>query len=226
MPSLPAHTVPDLLAALTASDLNRPRLTWYGPDGERVELSARTLANWVAKSANLLVEELDVEPGQVIELRLPVHWKSLVLALAASAVGATATGPIVGGNAPASADLVASADPVASADLVASAEAEPAAHLVVALPALARRVEGELPPGAIDFAATVTGQDDVFVPQAAGPIPTDDGGGRVLVHDSDPAPLAAALAAWQGDGSVVLALASTPAPYLAAEQLTVPLPGD
>ncbi len=49
-------TVPAVLAAATASDPGRPRLTWYGADGERVELSARVLENWVAKTANLLVE--------------------------------------------------------------------------------------------------------------------------------------------------------------------------
>ena len=45
------------------ADPGRPRLTWYGPDGERVELSAKVLDNWVAKTANLLVDELDAGPG-------------------------------------------------------------------------------------------------------------------------------------------------------------------
>ncbi|MDQ6715007.1 MAG: TIGR03089 family protein, partial [Actinomycetota bacterium] len=40
-------------------DATRPRLTFYddadGPTrGERIELSAKVLANWVAKGANLL----------------------------------------------------------------------------------------------------------------------------------------------------------------------------
>ena len=33
-----------------------PALTWYGPDGERVELSQRVLANWVTKAMNLLTD--------------------------------------------------------------------------------------------------------------------------------------------------------------------------
>ena len=90
-PNAPA-TVPALLAAATASDPGRPRLTWYGADGERVELSARVLANWVAKTANLLLEELlDPTPWDappLVVLDLPVHWRSVVWGLAASAVGA------------------------------------------------------------------------------------------------------------------------------------------
>ena len=71
-----ATTVPALLRALVASDPGRPRITWYddaaGPTrGERIELSARVLANWVAKAANLLVDELDVEAGDrvLVDLR-------------------------------------------------------------------------------------------------------------------------------------------------------------
>ena len=52
-----------LLAHLLTSDPARPRVTYYddteGPTrGERVELSARVLANWVAKASSLLVEAL------------------------------------------------------------------------------------------------------------------------------------------------------------------------
>ena len=50
--------VPALLQQLLA-DPGRPRLTWYGPDAERVELSGKVLLNWVAKTANLLTDELD-----------------------------------------------------------------------------------------------------------------------------------------------------------------------
>ena len=37
--------------------------------GERTELSATTLANWVAKTANLLQEEFDVGPGSTVARR-------------------------------------------------------------------------------------------------------------------------------------------------------------
>src|SRR3954447_9490736 len=83
-------SVPELLRAMVASDPGRPRLTWYGPDGERIELSARTLENWVAKSANLLMEEFDAGPGTRIAVRLPPHWRTATWLLAAWTVGACA----------------------------------------------------------------------------------------------------------------------------------------
>ena len=51
-------TVGARLAAFVAVDPTRPLLTWYDDgNGERVELSGATLANWVAKTANLLVNK-------------------------------------------------------------------------------------------------------------------------------------------------------------------------
>jgi uncharacterized protein (TIGR03089 family) len=52
----------------------------------RVELSGATTANWVAKSANLLVDGLG-SPGRV-GLLLPLHWQTVVLLLAGVATGA------------------------------------------------------------------------------------------------------------------------------------------
>ena len=83
----------DLLRRLVASDPGRPRVTVYDDTdsptrGERVELSARVLANWVAKAANLLQEDLDVTPGSVVRLDLPPHWRTLYWALAVWSVGA------------------------------------------------------------------------------------------------------------------------------------------
>lgn len=67
-------------------DPAQPLLTLYdGP--ARVELSGATTANWVAKSANLLVDGLG-SPARV-GLLLPLHWQSLSLLLAGVATGAT-----------------------------------------------------------------------------------------------------------------------------------------
>lgn len=67
-------------------DPAQPLLTMYdGP--ARVELSGATTANWVAKSANLLVDGLG-GPGRV-GLLLPLHWQAVSLLLAAVAAGAT-----------------------------------------------------------------------------------------------------------------------------------------
>ncbi len=62
-----------------------PLLTWYRPEtGARTELSVRTVANWVDKTANLLAT-LGVE-GRVagpVSRSHPGHWMSLVWPLAA-----------------------------------------------------------------------------------------------------------------------------------------------
>jgi len=67
-------------------DPAQPLLTLYdGP--ARVELSGATTANWVAKSANLLVDGLG-SPATV-GLLLPLHWQGVALLLAGVATGAT-----------------------------------------------------------------------------------------------------------------------------------------
>jgi uncharacterized protein (TIGR03089 family) len=56
-------------------------------DGDaRVELSGATTANWVAKSANLLVDGLGTPA--TVGLLLPLHWQTVALLLAGVATGA------------------------------------------------------------------------------------------------------------------------------------------
>ncbi|MEO8749738.1 MAG: TIGR03089 family protein, partial [Allobranchiibius sp.] len=84
-------TPADVLAGLLKSDPTSPRITCYDDaTGERIELSGKVLANWVAKAANLLQDELDAAPGTVVSLRLPPdHWRTYYWAFAAWCVGAT-----------------------------------------------------------------------------------------------------------------------------------------
>lgn len=70
------------------SSQQTPALIWYSAAGERIELSGRVLMNWVDKSANLLVEECELEPGEGFDLQAPLHWRTIVLGLAALRVGA------------------------------------------------------------------------------------------------------------------------------------------
>lgn len=56
--------------------------------GERTELSYATLHNWVAKAANLLLDDLDAGLGTEVSLATPVHWLVPVVCLAAWATGA------------------------------------------------------------------------------------------------------------------------------------------
>ncbi len=85
-----APTVPsDLLAGVLRRDPAAPLVTHYDDaTGERVELSGTTLANWVAKTANLLQDEFDVGPGSTVAVTLPVHWQTAAVLLAVGSCGA------------------------------------------------------------------------------------------------------------------------------------------
>jgi uncharacterized protein (TIGR03089 family) len=89
---LPEPATPaDLLAAALRRDPAAPLLTHYDDaTDERIELSGTTLANWVAKTANLLQDEFDIGPGSVVAVALPVHWQTAAVLLAVWSVGATA----------------------------------------------------------------------------------------------------------------------------------------
>jgi uncharacterized protein (TIGR03089 family) len=84
------RTPADLLADRLRGNAAAPLVTFYDDaTGERVELSGATLANWVAKTANLLQEEFDVGPGSTVALALPVHWQTAAVLLAVWSCGAT-----------------------------------------------------------------------------------------------------------------------------------------
>ncbi len=82
-------TPADLLAATLRRAPAAPLLTSYDDlGGGRVELSAATLANWVAKTANLLQDEFDVGTGSLVAVALPVHWQTAAVLLATWSCGA------------------------------------------------------------------------------------------------------------------------------------------
>jgi uncharacterized protein (TIGR03089 family) len=79
-----------LLATARHRDPARPLVTFYDDaTGERIELSATTLDNWVAKTANLLQDEFDVGPGSTVAVALPVHWQTAAVLLGIWSCGAT-----------------------------------------------------------------------------------------------------------------------------------------
>jgi uncharacterized protein (TIGR03089 family) len=85
--------VSGLLRRRIRADGASPLITYYGVGaGERVELSALTLGNWVAKASNLLAWELSVAPGDPVAMPLaqsdPGHWITAVWQLAIWQVGA------------------------------------------------------------------------------------------------------------------------------------------
>ena len=75
------------MTALRSGQSTSPRLTWYGPDSERVELSGRVLDNWVAKTVQPAPGRTRRRAGTRLRLDLPAHWKSVILALAAWQLG-------------------------------------------------------------------------------------------------------------------------------------------
>lgn len=81
-------TFPELLDRELRREPGRPLVTFYDlTTGERTELSVTTYANWVAKAASLLADELDLERGDVLLLDLPAHWLGPVFLGAAWTVG-------------------------------------------------------------------------------------------------------------------------------------------
>jgi uncharacterized protein (TIGR03089 family) len=77
-----------LFAAAVAVDPARPLLTYYDDaTGERTELSGVTLDNWVAKTANLLVDGCGLGPGDRAAVLLPAHWQTAAVLLGAWAAG-------------------------------------------------------------------------------------------------------------------------------------------
>jgi uncharacterized protein (TIGR03089 family) len=76
------------LAARVRADGASPMVTFYDDaTGERVELSGITMDNWVAKTANLLVDTLGLAPGDRVAIDLPAHWLTVVILLAAWSAG-------------------------------------------------------------------------------------------------------------------------------------------
>jgi uncharacterized protein (TIGR03089 family) len=158
---VPAPGPAALLAAALAREPASPLVTFYDDvSGERTELSATTLANWVAKTANLLQEEFDVGPGSTVALALPVHWQT-----AAVLLGVWSCGAAVLDTAGEDDDRFASADVVlAAADRLPPLEEQELPELMgLSLHPLGLGMAGYVGP-ARDFALEVRAHGDVFSP--------------------------------------------------------------
>ena len=165
---MPASTFPAALAAQLRSDPSRPFATFYDDaTGERVELSVTTYANWVAKTAGLMQDELDLERGGLALVDLPTHWLGAVWLGAAWSVGLRVT------DDRSRLDEVDLA--VCGPDAVDAYAGAAATVPVVALslrPMAARFAEA-LPTGVVDYSAMVLVQPDAFT--ALDPPAPDDG---------------------------------------------------
>ncbi|WP_313815116.1 TIGR03089 family protein [Citricoccus sp.] len=134
----------------------RPAVVDHSAGGDRIELSGRVLANWAAKTANLL----DVEghgPGSTILVDLPLGWKSLALLLGAARAGVQVRFATASSSAPAESgpvDLVVSGTPGAWSEHPADLWAVSPGTLQTSA------ADAELPSHALDYAAEVQMQAD------------------------------------------------------------------
>lgn len=148
-------TFPALLADHVRRGGSRPLVSFYDDaSGERVELSVVTYANWVAKTAGLIQDELGLERGEVVLVDLPTHWLGPVWLGAAWTVGlAVATDR----SAVAEPDLV-----VCGPDGLQRHDAADVPVVALSLLPMGARFREPLPPGYVDFGLVVWGQPDAF----------------------------------------------------------------
>jgi uncharacterized protein (TIGR03089 family) len=155
----PVSTFPAVLGALLRSEPARPLVTFYDDaTGERVELSVTTYANWVAKTAALVQDELDVERGALVLVDLPTHWLGAVWLGAAWSLGLVVTDDAGRST---DADLLVCGPERVD---VYGDEAGRAPVVAASLRPFGGPFTGALPPGVLDYGAVVLGQPDVFVP--------------------------------------------------------------
>ncbi|HTY33172.1 TIGR03089 family protein [Mycobacterium sp.] len=80
-----------ILDPMLRDDPVGPRITYYDDaTGERIELSAATLANWAAKTGNLLRDELGASPESRVAILLPAHWQTAAVLFGVWWIGAEA----------------------------------------------------------------------------------------------------------------------------------------
>jgi uncharacterized protein (TIGR03089 family) len=148
-------TVPALFAAAVAAGPTRPLITFYDDaTGERVELSGVTMANWVAKTGNLLVDGSGLGAGDTADVWLPPHWQTAAILLGCWSAGlGVANGP----PALSESSVVFATAPVITANSVSSS----ADKYVLGLAPMGAALRNPIP-GWFDYITEVRGQGDNF----------------------------------------------------------------
>ena len=153
-----------LLDPLMAADPMGPRITYYDDaTGERIELSTVTLANWAAKTGNLLRDELGAGPGSRVAVLLPAHWQTAAVLFGIWWIGAEV---VLTGDADialCTADRLSDADDAVGAGEVAVLSLDPFG-----------KPAANLPVGVTDYATAVRVHGDQIVPERR-PGPALDG---------------------------------------------------
>ncbi|WP_323747141.1 TIGR03089 family protein [Catenulispora pinisilvae] len=149
---------PGAWRAALALGPSRPFLTYYDDHtGERVELSYTTFDNWVAKTANLIQDDLALGAGDEIAILLPTHWQTPIWLLACWTAGVVASV----GEDPAAAERASAV--VAGPDRLEEARACKGERIALALRPLGAPFPS-VPEGFTDYAALAPAQPDVFAP--------------------------------------------------------------
>lgn len=146
-----------LLDPILTRDPAGPRITYYDDaTGARIELSALTLANWAAKTANLIRDEFGLTPGARVAVLLPAHWQTAAVLLGCWWAGAEV---VLRPDEDAELALVT---PDRLGEVVGAAEVA-----VLSLDPMGAPVR-DLPVGVTDFATSVRAHGDQFHPRGAG----------------------------------------------------------
>jgi len=162
-----------LLDPLLSANPMGPRITYYDDaDGQRIELSTVTLANWAAKTANLLRDELGAGPGSRVAVLLPAHWQTAAVLLGVWWIGADVVCTGLADIALCTADRLTEADEVANGGEVA----------VLSLDPFGKPADG-LPVGVTDYATAVRVHGDQVTPERS-PGPALDGRSAEAVLDA------------------------------------------
>jgi uncharacterized protein (TIGR03089 family) len=152
-----------ILDPMLRADPVGPRITYYDDGtGERIELSAVTLANWAAKTGNLLRDEMGGGPDSRVAVLLPAHWQSAAVLFGAWWIGADV---VMDGRKDVVADIaLCTAERLDEADGTGATEVA-----VLSLDAFGRPA-ADLPIGVIDYATAVRVHgDQIVAEQRPGP---------------------------------------------------------
>ncbi|MCV7178505.1 TIGR03089 family protein [Mycolicibacterium sphagni] len=161
-----ANLAAAVLDPLLKADPMGPRITYYDDaTGERIELSSVTLANWAAKTANLLRDELGAGPGTRVAVLLPAHWQTAAVLLGVWWIGAEVVLAGAGAAGPATSDTadiaLCTRERLDEADeAVAGGEVA-----VLSLDPFGKPAS-ELPIGVTDYATAVRVHGDQFITES------------------------------------------------------------
>jgi uncharacterized protein (TIGR03089 family) len=142
-----------ILDPMLRADPVGPRITYYDDaTGERIELSAVTLANWAAKTGNLLRDELGAGLTSRVAVLLPAHWQTAAVLFGVWWIGAEV---VLGGS---DADIA-----LCTADRLEEADSTGAGEVAVLSLDPFGRPAPDLPVGVTDYATAVRVHGDQIV---------------------------------------------------------------